>query len=53
MEYAIYSHTRKIEDYVLAVEYEVNLETLRKMRKRRLGKKVFSKIMFRINKTPY
>lgn len=37
MEYAIYSHTRKIDDYVNAIEYEVNLETLRKIRKRKLG----------------
>ena len=37
MEYAMCSHTKKINDFVLAVEYEVNLETLRKIRKRKLG----------------
>ena len=51
MEYAIYSHTRRIEDYVLAIEYEVNLETLRKMRKRRLGRYLGSEINCRIVKT--
>ena len=37
MEYNINSHTRSIQDYITAIEYEINLETLRKMRKRRIG----------------
>ena len=37
MEYAISSYTKKIEDFIVAIEYEINLETLRRMRKRRFG----------------
>ena len=27
MEYAISSYTKKIEDFIVAIEYEINLET--------------------------
>ena len=38
MEYAMISYSKTIQDYLTAIEYEINLETLRKMRKNRLGK---------------
>ena len=37
MEYAIYSSSKTVRDYLVAIEYEINLDTLRKLRKRRLG----------------
>ena len=40
MEYNINSHTRTIQDYLIAIEYEINLESLRRLRKKRLGKAI-------------
>lgn len=37
MEYALYSYSKNIRDYLSAIEYEINLDSLRKLRKRRLG----------------
>ena len=37
MEYAMSSYSKTIQDYLTAIQYEINLETLRKMRKNRLG----------------
>ena len=31
------SYSKTIQDYLTAIQYEINLETLRKMRKNRLG----------------
>lgn len=40
MEYNINSHTRSIQDYLVAIEYEINLDSLRRLRKKRLGRVV-------------
>ena len=37
MEYAMSSYSKTIQDYLTSIQYEINLETLRKMRKNRLG----------------
>ena len=47
MEYDISSYTKKIEDFIVAIEYEINLETLRKMRKRRLGFYLYCNLLYR------
>ena len=37
MEYSLYSYSKSQQDFINVIEYELNLESLRKIRKKRLG----------------
>lgn len=51
MEYAMSSYSKTIQDYLTAIQYEINLETLRKMRKNRLG--IRSRFSFSVGMSKY
>ena len=37
MEYSLNSYSKTLQDYLAVIEYEMNLESLRKLRKKKLG----------------
>ena len=41
MEYSLNSYSKTLQDYLAVIEYEMNLESLRKLRKKKLGMTFF------------